>query len=495
MKLERIEVNQSELDSHLAKALGKGSEGRLGLHTSIDGSQLATVLLSPKDSGAQLFITPVVNNTCRSLTPKYAQFHWFERAILDHFGIVTEGHPRFKHLQLHDQYTEGFFPLRKVPLPDGFKCPVPRQFQFMEVKGEGVYELPVGPIHAGVIEPGHFRFSCFGETIVNLEIRLGWVHRGVEKRMTEIPWKKAHFTAEAASTDTACANALAHTIALESILGIEVPERTDFLRTIALEIERLAVHIIDVGGMATDIGLLGVSATMGRLRGKALGLGDLLSGSRFLRAFIFPGGVRKVEDRKLAEIKGGVIGLRKELKPVISMFLENQMALERMQDIGTLSKSLASEFGMVGVIARACGINYDSRQHYAQGKFPEMAPPPAVENGGDIFARERVRINEIWSTLDTIERLVDNCPHGDERIAVPDKLPANATGLGIVEAFRGELIHLAFTDEEGQICRYSIKDPSFNNWTAISIAIRNNLIADFPLCNKSMALSYSGNDL
>lgn len=235
--------------------------------------------------------------------------------------------------------------------------------------------------------------------------------------------------------------------------------------------------------------------SMGRLRGKALGLGDLLSGSRFLRAFIFPGGVRKVEDRKLAEIKAGVIGLRKDLKPVISMFLENQMAIERMQDIGTLSKSLAQEFGMVGVIARACGINYDSRQHYAQGKFPEMAPPPAVENGGDIFARERVRINEIWSTLDTIERLVDNCPHGDERIAVPDKLPARATGMGIVEAFRGELIHLAFTDEDGQICRYAIKDPSFNNWTAISIAIRNNLIADFPLCNKSMALSYSGNDL
>lgn len=494
MKLERKEVNPAELEEAVGKYLGKSGEGRLGLQTSIDGGQLATLLLNPAKSGAELFITPVTNNTYRSLTPKFAQFHWFERAILDYFGIVADGHPRYKHLHLHEEYKENF-PLRRVPLPDDFKCPVPRQFKFMEVKGEGVYELPVGPIHAGVIEPGHFRFSCFGETIVNLEIRLGWVHRGVEKRMTEVPWKKAHFTAEAASTDTACANALAHAVAIESMLEAEIPERADFLRTIALEIERLAVHIIDVGGMATDIGLLGIAATMGRLRGKALGLGDLLSGSRFLRAFIMPGGTRKVDDRKLAEIKAGVMTLRKDLKPVIAMFLENQMAIARMQDVGTLSKSLAQDFGMVGVVARACGINYDSRRHYSQGKFPEMAPPAALEIGGDIFARERVRISEIWSTLDTLERLVDNCPHGENKIELPEKLPANAAGTGIVEAFRGELIHLAFTDEAGNIIRYAIKDPSYNNWTAISIAIRNNLIADFPLCNKSMSLSYSGNDL
>jgi Ni,Fe-hydrogenase III large subunit len=276
---------------------------------------------------------------------------------------------------------------------------------------------------------------------------------------------------------------------------VEVPERAQFLRSIALEIERLAVHIIDIGGMCTDIGLLGISATAGRLRGNALRLGDLLSGSRFLRAFVIPGGVRKVEERKLGEIKAGCQQLRKDLKPVWDMFLENQMAVERMTDVGVISYSLANEFGLVGIGARAAGINYDVRQYFAHGKYPEYAPPPVVEKGGDIFARERVRIGEVYSTLDTIEKLIDNIPHGDEKIDMPRELPKMAWGVGVVEAFRGELIHMISTDMNGNIRRYAIKDPSIDNWTAISIGIRNQLIADFPLVNKSFALSYGGNDL
>lgn len=495
MKLERIQTTFHQLHDKLDHALSKSSDKRVGLLTSITGGELATLVLSPKDGTAELMVTAVENNKYSSFSTNHAQFHWFERALFDFFGIVPEGHPRFKHLLLHDQYAQDFFPLRKIELPSDFKNALPRRYEFLEVKGEGVYELPVGPIHAGVIEPGHFRFSCFGETIVNLEIRLGWVHRGVEKRLTEVPWQKAHFVAEAAASDTALANAFAHAIAIESILELEITERAQYLRTIALEIERLAVHIIDVGGIGTDIGLLGISSAMGRLRGKALALADLISGSRFLRGFIFPGGVRPVSERQLSEIKAGVIALKKDLTPVIQMLSDNQMATERMKDIGKLSKSLAAEFGMVGVIGKACGIDCDTRRQFKQGKYPELAPEPSIETGGDILARTAVRIGEIWSSLKTIEALVDNCPHGEEKVAVPENLPANATGLGIVEATRGELIHLIFTDEDGKICRYAIKDPSFDNWTAISIAIRDNLIADFPLCNKSMALSYSGNDL
>lgn len=495
MKLEHLEIPIQGLKEKLDHDLSKTSEKRLGLLTSIDGGQIATLLLSPKDGTAELLASPVENNSYHSLTPRHAQFHWFERALFDFFGIVPEGHPRFKHLLLHDQYEHNFFPLRRIALPPNFENSLAKRYEFLEVQGEGVYELPVGPIHAGIIEPGHFRFSCFGETIVNLEIRLGWLHRGVEKRLTEVPWQKAHFVAEAAASDTALANAFAHAIAIESMLQIKITERAQYLRSMALEIERLAIHIIDIGGIGTDIGLLGISSSMGRLRGKALALGDLLAGSRFLRGFIFPGGVRSVDDRRLAEIKAGVITLRNELTPVIQMLSENQMAIERMKDIGKLSKSLAHEFGMVGIIARACGIDYDTRQYFNQGKFPELAPPATVVEGGDILARTNVRIGEVWATLDTIEKLADNCPSGNEKVTVPSDLPANATGLGIVEATRGELIHLVFTDSDGKICRYAIKDPSFQNWTAISIAIRDNLIADFPLCNKSMALSYSGNDL
>ncbi|MBU6451201.1 MAG: NADH-quinone oxidoreductase subunit C [Cyanobacteria bacterium REEB67] len=499
MKPEHIELSQQDMAKVLKERLAKSSSQRtgqrLGLMTSIDGGQLILLLLDPHEGTCQLIESPVQNNAYKAMTSNYAQFHWFERAIFDMFGIIAEGHPRFKHLLLHEQYDRNFFPLRKQPLPEGFSSPVERAYHFLEVQGEGVYELPVGPIHAGVIEPGHFRFSCFGETIVNLEIRLGYLHRGVEKRLTEVPWRKAHFVAEAAATDTAAANALAHAEAIESIAQIDVPQRARFLRTIALEIERLAMHIIDVGGICTDIGLLGIAASMARLRGKALGMGDMLSGSRFLRGFIIPGGTRKVEEAKLSEIRTTCGQLRKDLQPVIAMLLENQMAVERMQNVGVISKSLADEFGLVGVGARGAGISYDVRQHFTHGMYPQYAPPVVMIEGGDIFARERVRIGEIWSTLDTIEKLIADIPAGEEKIEMPTVLPKMAWGVGIVEAFRGELIHLIGTDMEGNIRRYAIKDPSFDNWTAISIAIRNQLIADFPLCNKSFALSYGGNDL
>lgn len=490
MQIERQKVTTGELNNILST-----KQERLGLHTSIDGGQLITLLLNAQTGTARLLEVDLQKNEYPSLTTSHPQFHWFERGLYDMFGIVPVGHPRFKHLFLHEEYPDGFFPLRKVPLPADFKPPIGKNFDFLEVKGEGVYELPVGPIHAGIIEPGHFRFSCYGETIVNLEVRLGYLHRGVEKRLAQTAIDKMHFVAEAVSSDTACANALAHAEAIESVMAVSATDRARYLRSIALEIERLAVHIVDVGGMATDIGLLGISATMGRLRGRALGMADLLSGSRFLRGFIVPGGVRLSSEKQLSQLKTQVAMLRHELKAPIKMFLENQMALERMKEIGVLSNSLANEFGMVGAALRATGTAYDTRQHFPQGAYPEMAPPPASEKSGDIYARELIRITEIWSSLDTLDRLLDNLPGGAERVPVPKTLLKNKVGVGIVEAFRGELIHLIVTDDNGEVARYAVKHPSFNNWAAISIAIRNNLIADFPLCNKSLALSYSGNDL
>ena len=496
--------------------------GRLGLITSVDGKQLVTLVLDPLNGRAECWTSPLSGNSYRSLTNFVPQSHWFERAIYDLFGLVPEQHPRLKPILLHDEYDSKFHPLRFTERDQGKESghhvdpllaprhlqsdepeAVPissergakREYKFLEVRGEGVYELPVGPIHAGVIEPGHFRFSCFGETIVNLELRLGYVHRGVEKRITEVPWRRARFVAEAAASDTAAANALAHAVAIESLFGVTPPPRAQAMRTLALEIERLAVHIVDVGGMGTDTGFLAVSATCGRLRGKALALGEMLSGSRFLRAFIFPGGVRDVKEAHLEMMKKTARQLKEELRPIFEILRENQTAKERMQNIGTISTSLANEFGLVGVAARACGINYDCRQHFPHGSYPQDAPPPAVESGGDIFARMRVRLGEISTSFDVINKVLENMPPGELSVDLPDTLPKNAVGLGIVEAFRGELIHLCFTDANGEIERYAIKDPSFNNWTAISIAIRNNLIADFPLCNKSLALSYSGNDL
>ena len=499
MKLTRKQVILEDLSNALKTATHEG-HCRLGLLTSVDGTQLCSLVLDPTLGTAEYWETPLRNSYYRSLTAVLPETNWFERANWDLFGIIPNQHPRLKHLLLHEQYKRGFYPLRPQPLVHERAEDTDRQFHFLEVQGEGVYELPVGPIHAGVIEPGHFRFSCLGENILNLEIRLGYVHRGVEKRLTEIPWTKARFVAEAAASDTAAANALAHAIAIESLFELEVPARAQVLRTIALELERIAMHIIDIGGIGTDIGFLGFSTSMSRLRGKALGLAQLLSGSRFLRGFILPGGTKPVSAERLAAMLHTCQQLREDLKPVIAILEENLVATERMDSFGKVSRSLAREFGLVGVAARACGIEYDTRAHFCQGIYPKDAPPLSVEQNGDILSRTRVRIAELWRSLDLVEKLLSETCAGatsttSSCIELPQQLPPDAVAAGIVEAFRGELIHLIVTGEKGQIRRYCIKDPSSNNWTALSIAIRNNLIADFPLCNKSFSLSYSGNDL
>lgn len=497
MKLELKNVPIDKLQKELQLWLAR--ERRIGLLTSFDGGQLVILLLDPSRGKGELWQSEVTNNEYTSLTLKFPQLHWSERVLWDMFGVVPRQHPRLKPVAIHDEYPRDFFPLRTQDLKETDARVEHDRHYFMEVHGEGVWELPVGPIHAGVIEPGHFRFSCLGETIVNLELRFGYVHRGVEKRITEVPWQKARFVAEATASDTACANALAHAVAIESLLGVEVPPLAQVLRTIALETERVAMHVVDVGGVMGDIGMVALLQTMSRLRGHALNFGQALTGSRFLRAYVVPGGVASVPDEaRIKIVKDLVVDLRARLKPVLNIFMDNQAAIARMDGIGKLKHSLAQEFGVVGVAARAAGLHYDTRRHFKQGIFPEGAPEPAVENGGDVLSRTNVRINELWRSLDVLERLTDSLSgYNDKtaRVQLPEKLPADSYAVGIVEAFRGELIHLVATDQEGRIRRYCIKDPSHNNWTAISIVIRDNLIADFPLCNKSLALSYGGNDL
>src|SRR4029453_535448 len=227
----------------------------------------------------------------------------------------------------------------------------------------------------------------------------------------------------------------------------------------------------------------------------ALRLAELLAGSRFMRGYILPGGVRRDPGTNLIKMHDSIRRLNFSVERIIGMFLDSPGALERMENVGKISSSLAGEFGLVGVAARACGIAYDTRQHFDHATFPGLAPTVAIEKGGDALARIMVRVAELRKSLSFIYRLSETAPEGPIMAELPAKLTVNASGLGIVEAFRGELIHLVFTDATGQIKRYIIKDPSFNNWTALSIAVRNNLLADFPICNKSFSLSYSGHDL
>src|SRR5712691_10265203 len=464
------------------------SNGRLSLEvllldTRTGGGDTVCALLAPRASEFP------------SLTPRLPAAHWAERAIGDMFGHVAHGHPRWKSLLLHEAWPQGFAPLRDV---DQARPPAasPKEYEFLKVAGEGVHEIPVGPIHAGIIEPGHFRFSCLGEVIINLEIRLGYQHRGVERRLTEVPWRQARFVAEAASSDTAAGNALAHAVALEQLMEVTVPPRAAALRTLALEIERLANHLGDMGGLSADIGYSAGAALFARLRGQALGLGELLTGSRLQRAYVLPGGVARDlhpnAQRALEEGLNNLGGLTGRWLPLL---LDNPAVVERMEGTGRVSPGLAREFGLVGPAARASGADYDCRRHFVHGLYPQRAPTPARQTAGDVLARAQVRAAEIDSSLDLLSTLLADLAPGPVRTAVPDTLPARSVGIGVVEAWRGELIHWVTTDGHGRIARYAIKDPSFNNWTGLAIAVRNNLVADFPLCNKSFNLSYSGNDL
>lgn len=495
-----IPIRKEVANEHLPEVIRNWLHGdgqRLGLITSIDGLQLISLLLKEADGTAELLVSPLSQKRYHALTEFIPQAHWYERCLSDLFGITPIGHPRLKPAVINEAYKGPDAPLAMSSGLTVAGLPRERDHSYMKVAGSGIYELPVGPVHAGIIEPGHFRLSCLGETIVNLEIRLGFLHRGLEKRLAETPWRQSGLVAEAACSDCAAAYALANAVAIESLSAVDaaVPARAQYLRALALEVERLAMHIGDVGGMAVDLGFAAMAAMLSRLRGSALALAELLSGSRYLRGFICPGGVASDPDRQLSQFSKVTKQLRQDILPLLKLFTEDVGIYERLYGTGCLSSSLAKEFGMVGIAARASNIAYDARSAFVHAVFPQLSPVVCTEKQGDALARTMVRIAEIKTSLDLIEQLLDKLPGGDTCIALPAGLPAEAVGAAVVESFRGELIHLIFTDKQGQILRYAIKDPSFNNWTGLAIAVRNNVIADFPVCNKSFSLSYSGHDL
>ncbi len=436
---------------------------------------------------------PADNPTLPSMATFYYPASRFEREIKDMFGIESTGHPDHRPLTRHAFWPEDYFPLRKDAVPPENFQDDGTPFPFMTVGGEGVYEIPVGPVHAGIIEPGHFRFSVVGETVIDLKIRLYFTHKGTEKLFEGRPPAAGVELAERISGDSTLGHALAYCQAVELLSGCEVPARAQYLRALLLEMERLYNHVADFGAICNDTGFAAAHSHCFRIRERLLRLNKRLTGNRLLRGGVIPGGVGHdlPVDLDLAAELDSVIA---DFNEVVEISLNNTMLTDRLKGAGRLTTKTASDHGVLGYVARASGIDIDVRRDHPFAAYPWLKFNVPVSETGDVRARAMLRVEEFRESVNIIKQVLAQIPEG--AIAAPlGPLPAWEPAFGLVEGWRGAILHWVMADDNGQLYRVKVKDPSFANWPALSFAMLKNIVPDFPLCNKSFNQSYSGNDL
>jgi len=416
----------------------------------------------------------------------------FEREIRDLFGIAVSGHPDRSPLVKHGFWPSDYYPLRKDAAEAAFTDDG-QPFPFTQVGGEGVYEIPVGPVHAGVIEPGHFRFSVMGETVINLRTRLYFTHKGTEKLFEGRMPSDAVELAERVSGDTSVGHTLAYCQAIEAAAHVEVPARAKFVRVLLLELERLYNHVADFGAIVSDTGYGVAHAHCYRIREQLLRLNKQLTGSRVLRGVLGPGGLIReffVPSDLVAQINRAIA----DFEEVVTISLRNTLVMDRLEGTGVLDTQLAKDHGVLGYVARASGIDIDARRDHPSAAYPQLHFRVPVFTSGDVKARTDVRLDEIRESVKLIDQVCRALPSGPVRASVP-RPNAFTAAFGIVEGWRGRIVHWIMTAEDGTLHRVKIVDPSFFNWPALSYALEGNIVPDFPLCNKSFNQSYSGNDL
>lgn len=427
-----------------------------------------------------------------SITGRIPAASWYEREIQDMFGLAAKGHPDPRRLISFEDWPEGAYPLRKDFDIRTKPSRVSGEYVYRRVDGEGVYEIPVGPVHAGVIEPGHFRFSVAGEPILNLEIRHFYTHKGVEKLFESMSIDKSVFLAERVSGDNSAAHAVSLCQAFEKIAAIDVPPRAKYIRTLLLELERIYCHLGDIAGIATDVAYYFGAAHLNRLKERAMALNEAVTGSRLLRGMNAVGGVRRdicgKEDLILAELSF----IEKEFREAMDTMFATSSVMDRIENTGRIYTDIAKGLHVVGPVGRASGIDRDTRRDHPYAAYPELQFRVPVLRGGDVNARTRVRADEVYESISLVRQALSKLPRGSI-MAGANTIPDGAA-LGYTEAPRGENVYWVRISGN-KIDRCKVRDPSFCNWRSIEYAVLDNIVPDFPIINKSLSLSYSGNDM
>ncbi len=412
-----------------------------------------------------------------SISRVVPSFYNFEREFFEEFNIEPLNHPWLK-------------PLRKNQ----------DKYPFFKMEGDEIHEVAVGPIHAGIIEPGHFRFMCNGENVYHLEIALGYQHKGTENLMTQTP---SNQLIESVAGDSVIAYSLAYSNVMETMKGISVSNKAQLIRKLALEMERAAIHIGDLGAISGDIAYLMGASVFGATRTLVINTMLEFSGSRFGRGFLTLGGVNfDIDEKKIERALKTLDKVEIDVSRMVKTMLKNSTVMSRLEKTGTVSYERAKEINLVGMAARAAGLNIDSRYDYPDKWTKELGlKKEKFDGAGDVNSRFRLRYEEIIDSISIIRKIFDklkeykNEPVNSGYEVLNKENSKDAFVISVVEGWRGEVVHIGMSDNNGKLSRYKIKDPSFNNWYGLALAVRNNGVSDFPLCNKSFNLSYSGCDL
>lgn len=465
-----------------------------------DGGLRFLAVLADDSSGRFLVFSHQQDRTVgglESLTPKIPALHLFEREIHENFGIGFDNHPWLKPVRFSGNRHRKDLLMNDYP--------------FYRIESEELHEVGVGPIHAGIIEPGHFRFICNGEKVIHLEIQLGYQHRGIERLMVESDSGLARSVlAETIAGDTAVGHAVTHAQLMESLAGIDVGSNLHLERALALELERIAVHIGDTAALCTDVGYQFGQVVNEALRTTIINTTQHWCGNRFGKGLIRPGGSHYPLSEPVIESMIGTLkdsGLR--YCSIADNIFTAPSILIRFDGVGIVTPSQAQSIGAVGMAARMAGISRDIRTSHPTGYYCGLSYEPVLEKNGDVLARAMLRNLEARKSLEMVTGWASSLLPGSrnpeagsrpmDRVIPPPVYDAplmpSSFALSVNEGWRGEIAHAAVTGPTGKLMHYKIKDPSFHNWMALSLAVRNQEISDFPVCNKSFNLSYCGHDL